>query len=180
MRSILVGHHLKRWHALVVGLLIAMLAGSTIAIAAAPSALFPSGALRLSSKASSSSVSISGTDGPDSLKRVLRTKFIVPSGKTGDVQATFSTSVLHNGGQYAYCFGRFTLDGATTDTAFKPGSVQLLGGETATMPNAVGVAMTGFRKAIGPGTHYVNVYISSAYAGCTVMERALNVVVNIH
>lgn len=40
--------------------------------------------------------------------------------------------------------------------------------------------MNGFRKGIGPGTHYVNVYISSAYEGCELQGRALNVVATIH
>lgn len=171
---------LKRWHLFGVGLMACALAGGTFAIAASPASQFTNGSLRLSSAASSSPIDITGTDTPSSLKRVLRTTIIVPSGKTADVQATFSASLLHRVGTFAYCFGRFTLDGATTDTNFKPGSAQLLGGETATMPNAVGVAMTGYRKAIGPGSHYVNVYISSAYAGCELQERALNVIVNVH
>jgi hypothetical protein len=170
----------KRARLLGAGLAVALLAGGTFAFSASPAAQFPNGSLRLSSAASAASISISGTDGPDSLKRVLRTVVKVPSGKVADVQATFSTSMLHNSGQYAYCFGYFTLDSQSNlDPQFKPGQTQLLGGETATMPNAVGVAMTGFRKNIGSGTHYVNVYISSAYAGCTLMERALNVVVNL-
>lgn len=174
---------LKRIHLVGVGLAVSALIGGTFAIAASPAAQFSSGSLRLSSASSDSSVSIEGTDGPDSLKRVLRTQIVVPSGKTADVQATFSTAMLHNigGTAHAYCFGRFTLDSQSNeDPSFKPGQVQLLGGQYAQMPNAIGVAMTGFRKNIGSGTHYVNVYISSAYEGCTVMERALNVVVNVH
>jgi len=170
----------RRIHLVGVGLVVSALIGGTFAIAASPAAQFSSGSLRLSSAASDASVSIEGTEGPDSLKRVLRTQIVVPSGKTADVQATFSTSMLHNVGTYAYCFAYFTLDSQSNeDPQFKPGMTQLLGGATATMPNAVGVAMTGFRKGIGSGSHYVNVYISSSYAGCTVMERALNVVVNV-
>ena len=44
----------------------------------------------------------------------------------------------------------------------------------------VGVAMVGYKKGIGPGSHYVNVYINSAYAGCQLQERGLNVIVNFH
>ena len=173
--------NLKRWRLVGVGLMAGLLAGGTLTIAATTNSQFSSGSLRLSSATSSSSISITGTDQPDSLKRVLRTAIKVPSGKTADVQATFSASLLHNVGTYAYCFGRFTLDGGSSDAAaFNPGTVQLLGGETATMPNAVGVAMAGYRKAIGPGSHYVNVYITSAYAGCQLQERALNVIVNVH
>ena len=171
----------KRVHWLGVGLAVAALAGGTFAIAATPAAQFPSGSLRLSSAASSSTISVSTTDGPESLKRVLRTAIRVPSGKVADVQATFSTTMLPNAGTFAYCFGYFTLDSqSNVDPQFKPGMVQLLGGSLSKMPNAVGVAMTGFRKNIGPGSHYVNVYINSSYEGCTLMERALNVVVNVH
>ncbi len=170
----------KRWHVFGVGLLACVLAGGAFAIAASPNSQLASGSLRLSSTASSDPIDITGTDTPDSLKRVLRTAINVPSGKTADVQATFSASLHHQSGTYSYCFGRFTLDSHTSDSNFKPGSVQLLGGETATQPNAVGVAMTGYRKSIGPGSHYVNVYISSAYAGCELQERALNVIVNLH
>jgi len=172
----------KRVRLGVAGVVVAcVLAGATLTVAATINSQFSSGSIRLSSSSSSSSVSITGTSGPDSLKRVIRTEIKVPSGKTADVQATFSASLLHNVGTFAYCFGRFTLDGASSDgAAFNPGTAQLLGGETATMPNAVGVAMIGYKKGIGPGSHYVNVYINSAYAGCQLQERGLNVIVNFH
>ena len=48
------------------------------------------------------------------------------------------------------------------------------------MPNGLTVAMAGHRRGIGPGVHRVRVYVHSAYAGCTLQERALNVIVNIH
>jgi len=167
----------KRARLMGAGLAVALLAGGTFAFAATPAAQFPSGSLRLSSASSSATVSVDS----DTMERVLRTAITVPSGKVADVQATFSTTMLHNIGTYAYCFAYFTLDSQSNiDPQFKPGQVQLLGGATAQMPNALGVAMTGFRKNIGPGTHYVNVYINPSYAGCTLMERALNVVVNVH
>lgn len=166
----------RRIHLVGVGLALAALVGGTFAIAASPAAQFSSGSLRLSSAASDSTVSVDS----DTIKRVLRTSINVPSGKVADVQATFSTAMLPNLGTNSYCFGYFTLDSQTNiDPQFKPGQVQLLGGAVADLPNAVGVAMTGFRKNIGPGTHYVNVYINPAFSGCTLMERALNVVVNV-
>lgn len=170
----------KRARLLGVGLAVAALAGGTFAIAATPAAQFPSGSLRLSSASSTSTISISTTGGPESLKRVLRTEVVVPSGKVADVQATFTAMLLVNAGTYAYCSAYFTLDSQTNpDPAFKPGVAHLIGGATASMPNSIGAAYGGFRKNIGPGTHYVNVYIQSSYAGCTLMERALNVVVNV-
>ena len=173
----------KRLHWLGVGLAVAALAGGTFAIAATPAAQFPSGSLRLASASSENSVSITGTDGPESLKRVLRTAISVPSGKVADVQASFSAALhpqkLSN--TYAYCFGFFTLDSQSNeDPLFRPGLTQLIGGKHAEMPSAISVAMNGYRKDIGPGTHYVNVYVSSAYEGCELQERALNVVVNVH
>jgi hypothetical protein len=39
--------------------------------------------------------------------------------------------------------------------------------------------MSGVKKGVGPGYHYVNVYVSSAYAGCTLFARTLNVVATI-
>jgi len=138
---------------------------------------FPAGSIRMSSASSSVFVSISGSD---PVTRVLRTSISVPSGKTADVQASFSVTVTHNVGQYAFCFGAFTIDGSTNDSLFHPGHVQLLGGATATEPDQVSVGMTGFRKNIGPGKHFVNVYVDGVYAGCTLQDRALNVLVNIH
>src|SRR6478752_10637114 len=106
--------NLKRVRLGVAGVVVAcVLAGATLTVAATINSQFSNGSVRLSSSSSSSSVSITGTSGPDSLKRVIRTEINVPSGKTADVQATFSASLLHNSGTYAYCFGRFTLDGAS-------------------------------------------------------------------
>lgn len=166
------------------GLALAALIGGSVASAlpSSPSGQWGAGSLRLSSNYATDSISITGTDGPESLKRVVRTKIVVPSGKVADVQATFAGTIFpyKASGQYAYCFGRFTLDSQTNvDPGFRPGQVQLLGGEHADMPNALSVAMTGFKRNIGPGSHYINVYISSAYQGCEFQERALNVVVNL-
>lgn len=167
----------RRVHLVGIGLVVAALVGGTIGMAASPAAQFSSGSLRLSSASSDTSVSVDS----DTIKRVLRTSISVPSGKVADVQATFSTAMLPNIGSSSYCFGYFTLDSQTNiDPQFKPGQVQLLGGAVADLPNAVGVAMTGFRKNIGPGTHYINMYINPSFAGCILMERALNVVVNVH
>ena len=66
------------------------------------------------------------------------------------------------------------------DDHFNPGQYQLLGGGTATQPDAVSVAMTGIRKGVGPGQHTVNVYINSAYAGCTLFAHALTVQADIY
>jgi hypothetical protein len=110
---------------------------------------------------------------------VIRTTVSVPPGRTADVQASWSGDLHPNVGQYAYCFGYFTIDG-TTDDFFKPADAyQLIGGETAKMPNAVTVSMNGYRRQVGPGQHSLNVYINSAYAGCTIFGQALNAVINI-
>ena len=107
---------------------------------------------------------------------------MVPSGKVADVQATFTGTIFPYklSGSFAYCFGRFTVDSQTNaDPQFRPGQTQLLGGTHADMPDQFSVAMSGFKKGIGPGTHYINVYILSAYEGCSFQERSLNVVVNL-
>ena len=63
---------------------------------------------------------------------------------------------------------------------FFPGQYQLIGGQTATEPDAVTVTMTGFKKNIPAGAHTVNVYLSGAFSGCEVFDRNLNLVLNIH
>lgn len=170
--------------ALAAGLAVAALIGGTVASAlpSSPNGQWGGGTVRLSSNYQDDSISINGTSGPDSLKRVIRSLIIVPSGKVADVQATFAGSLLPNNGSgtFAYCFGRFTVDSQSNlDPDFKPGQVQLIGGPHAKQPNAVAVAMTGYKRNIGPGQHYINVYVSSSYQGCTFMERALNLVVNL-
>lgn len=171
--------------ALAAGLAVAALIGGTVASAlqATPSGQWASGSVRLSSNSAKGSVSVTGTSGPNSLKRVLRTKVVVPSGKVADVQASFSAMLQSNAPDdgFAYCNGYFTLDSQTNlDTSFKPGDlIQLLGGSGDELPNAVGVAMVGFKQNIGPGTHYVNVMIQSAYTGCTLYGRAINLVINL-
>lgn len=167
----------RLWHVLVVGLLVLVVTGGTAVLAAAGGAAFPSGTVRLASAWSNESISISGTDNPP--VKVLGVAFSIPAGKTADVQATFSASLLHNAGTYAYCFGRITIDGATPNKAFRPGSYQLLGGKTDSLPNGITASMTGFRPNIGAGNHEVRVYVNSAYAGCTLQERALNLVINV-
>ena len=165
-------------HLVVVAILIATLAISAAALAGARSShgQFAAGSIRMSSSKSNAYVSVDS----DTVTKVLRTSFKVPSGKTADVQATFTGTFAHNIGTYAYCFGAFTLDNQTyPDATFQPGQVQLFGGATSTEPDQLSLGMTGYRTTIGPGTHFVNVYISPAYAGCTVEDRALNVLVNI-
>lgn len=169
---------------LATGLAVAALIGGTVASAlpSSPAGQWGAGTVRLSSNYEDDSISINGTSGPDSLKRVIRSLIIVPSGRVADVQATFAGTLQPNNGSgtYAYCFGRFTVDSQSNlDPDFKPGQVQLIGGPHAKQPNSIGAAMTGYKRNIGPGRHYINVYISSAYQGCTMMERALNLVVNI-
>jgi hypothetical protein len=171
--------NLRLWHLVVIGALFALLTGGTIALSAGPAAFWASGSVRLSGAQSDDTVSISGTDNPP--VRVLRTTINVPSGKKADIQATFTTELQHNVGTYAYCFGTITLDGAPSNSHnFNPGSYQLLGGGTATEPNAVSVGMIGIRRGVGPGFHAINVYITSAYAGCTLFARGLTVVADIH
>ena len=166
-------------HLLFLGVLVATFGVSASAFAGtfSTNGTFSAGSIRMSSAKSNTYVNVSGST---TLLKVLSTSISVPSGKTADIQATFSATVAHNIGTYAYCFGAFTLDGATSDATFQPGNVQLIGGGTTAEPDAISVGMTGFRKAIGPGSHSVNVIISSAYSGCTVEDRALNVLVNIH
>lgn len=173
----------RRWLA-AAGLSAVAFIGGTVAQAlpASPAGQWSGGSVRLSSAYSTDSVSISGTSGPESLKRVIRSSVVVPSGRVADVQATFTATLLPNNGSgtYAYCFGRFTIDSqSNTDPAFHPGQVQLIGGPHANQPNAISVAMGGFRRNLGPGTHFVNVYVSSAYEGCQLQERSLNLVINV-
>lgn len=169
--------------AIAAGLAAAALVGGTVASAlpASPAGQWAGGTVRLSSNSSTETVSISGTDNPP--VRVLRTKVVVPSGKVADVQASFSAMIVSNAmdAQSSYCNGYFTMDSQTNlDATFEPGElIQLIGGKGSELPNSIGAAMVGYKRNIGPGTHYVNVMISSAYTGCTLFGRALNVVVNI-
>ena len=173
----ILGSSLSLRQLLVVGGLVATFSvgASVLASGVSPSGTFSAGSIRMASAKSNTYVNVSST-----AVKVLSTSISVPAGKKADVQAAFSATVAHNGGSYAYCFGAFTLDGATADASFQPGNVQLIGGGTAAEPDAISVAMVGFRTGIGPGTHTVNVYINGAFAGCTVEDRALNLVVNIH
>lgn len=179
MRGIL-NSNLRLWHLVVMAVLLVLLTVGTIAVSAGPAAFWPSGSIRLTGAQSDDSISITGSNNP--AVRVLRATLSVPSGKKADLQATFTAELQHGVGTYAYCFGDITLDGspANSSNLFNPGQYQLLGGETAKEPNAVSVAMMGIRKNVGPGFHSVNVYINSAYAGCTLNARALSVVADIH
>ena len=164
-------------HLLVLGVLVAVPALGAGAFAASSVNSFrPAGTIRLASASSSSSVSVDS----DTVKKVLSVSISVPSGRHADLQATFSASVHHNLGTFAYCFGSITVDGVPPSGQFKPGLQQLLGGATASEPDAVSAAMTGYRTSVGSGSHTVNVYITPSYAGCTLQERALNVVADIY
>ena len=165
-------------HLLILGVLVAVPSMGAGAIAASSSvnSLSPSGTVRMASTSSTSSVSVDS----DVVTKVLQVSINIPSGKHGDIQATFASSILHNAGTYAYCFGSITLDNAPPSGRFRPGLQQLLGGPTAVEPNAVSAAMTGYRTGVSSGTHTVNVYITPSYAGCILQNRALNVLVNIY
>jgi hypothetical protein len=170
---------LKLWHALVLALLLVAITGSAVVIAASSSHFFDAGKIRLASAATDNTLTITGSNNP--AVNVLTTSISVPAGKTAELQTTFSADLHHGIGTYAYCFGRFSLDGAVPDNAFRPlGSFQLLGGVTANQPDALTVAMTGYRRNVPAGDHRVSVFIDSAYAGCTLFNRELNVIVNIH
>ena len=170
---------LKLWHAVVLAALLVVITSSAVVFAASSSHFFPAGSIRLASAATDNTISISGSNNP--AVNVLTTTIIVPAGKTAELQTTFSADLHHNNGTYAYCFGQFSLDLVVPDGAFRPlGKYQLLGGETAKQPNAVTVAMTGYRRNVPAGSHKVSVFITSVYAGCTLFNRELNVIVNIH
>lgn len=183
MKNILNGS-LKFWHLVVFGLAVILLAGATVALADTSeiNTFWAAGSARFASSYAdqTSTIDISGTG---TEKLVLNTTIEVPDGKKADLQATFSADLHHNGASgaaiYAYCFGRFSLDGANPDTKFHPDSYQLLGGDTEHEPSAVTVTMTGFRKNVGSGTHTVNVYVNASYNGCTLFARNLNVIANI-
>ena len=165
-------------HLVLLGVLVAVpsLGAGALAGSSGISSLLPSGTVRMASTSSTSSVSVDS----DTVKRVLHVSISVPSHKHADIQATFSASIHHNLGTYAYCFGTITLDNAPPSGKFQPGLQQLLGGATATEPDAVSAAMVGYKTGVGSGTHEVNVYITPSYAGCILQERALNVLVNIY
>src|SRR4051812_9360018 len=160
----------KLWHAIVLVSLMLLLAGSGLVLAATGSAMFPHGTINVGSAWSTDSIDINGSNNPP--VKVLSVSIVVPSGKVGDVQASFSADLHHgvpsSGGQpYAYCFGQFTLDSAPAGSnVFHPGQQQLLGGAIGKEPDALTVAMIGSMRNIPAGAHTVRVYISSAYAGC--------------
>lgn len=180
MKGILNGN-LKLWHLLVLGALLVVLSGGAVALSAS-SDFWHSGSVRLDSAYADEdhTIKIEGTDNPP--VRVLRLEVRVPHGKVADIQATFTADLHHNAGTYAYCFGVITLDGSPSSSSrrFRPGQYQLLGGATASQPDTVSVAMSGVKKGVGHGYHTVSVYITSAYAGCTLFARTLNVVATIH
>ena len=167
-------------HLLVLGVLVAVPAMGAGALAARGSigtnSLLPAGTIRMASGSSTSSVSVDS----DTVKRVLHVTVSIPSGKHGDIQATFAATLAHQTGTFAYCFGTITLDNAPPSGKFQPGLQQLLGGPTSAEPDHISTAMTAYRTGVSAGTHTVNVYITPSFAGCVVMERALNVLVNIY
>lgn len=181
MRGIL-NSNLRVWHLVVMGALLVVITGGTVALSAS-SQFWQAGSVRLDSAYASSNdtISISGTDNPP--VRVLRLGITVPNGKRADIQATFTADLHHGiGPTYAYCFGTITLDGSPTSSShrFRPGQYQLIGGAIASQPDAVSVAMSGVKRDVGRGYHTVDVYITSAYSGCTLFARTLNVVASIH
>lgn len=185
MKSFL-SSRLKTGHLVAFGVLLLLFAGGAVALADtdAISAFWLPGQVRFSSAAFGSgdpSVDISGTG---TEKVVLTTGIEIPAGKRGDIQATFSADLHHLGASgtttYAYCFGRFSVDGASPDTKFKPDMYQLLGGDTAHEPSALTVSMSGWRKNVPAGAHTVYVYVNAAYNGCEIQAANLNVIVNIH
>ena len=165
-------------HLIILGVLVAVpaLGAGALAGSTTINSLLPSGTVRMASTSSTSSVDVDG----DVVTRVLHVSVNVPLHKHADIQATFSASIHHLIGTYAYCFGTITLDTAPPSGKFKPGLQQLLGGATAQEPDAVSAAMTAYRTGVSAGVHTVNVYITPSFAGCELQERALNVLVNIY
>lgn len=182
MRGIL-NSNIRVWHLVVMGALLVVITGGTVALSAS-SGFWRAGSVRLDSAYASSNDTISITGSNNPAVRVLRLGITVPSGRRADIQATFTADLHHGGpgGTYAYCFGTITLDGSPSSSSrrFRPGQYQLLGGAIASQPDAVSVAMSGVKRDVGPGYHTVNMYISSAYEGCTLFARTLNVVASIH
>jgi hypothetical protein len=185
MRNIL-GSGLKVWHLLVFGIVLTFFAGGTVALADsdAINGFWKAGQVRFASASSTTGFNITGSNNPS--VKVISVAITVPDGKKADLQTSFSADLHHNvGGTYAYCFGYFGLDGLDPDPAFFPGggntnySYQLLGGVQANEPDALTVSMIGYRKGVSAGNHTVNVYINSAYSGCTILASNLNVVANI-
>jgi hypothetical protein len=172
----------KVWHGIVILSGLFLLAGSGLVLAGAGSGLFPQGNIRLASAWTNNSIDITGSNNPP--QEVLNVGINVPSGKKGDVQASFSADLHHlASGSFAYCFGQFALDGAPAQNGsnvFKPGQQQLLGGAIATEPDALTVAMIGSMRNIPAGIHTVRAYVTSAFSGCELQAAALNVVVNLH
>jgi hypothetical protein len=179
----LLNSNLRLWHLVVLSVLVVVLGGGAVALSAS-SDFWHAGSVRLDSTYSASTISISGSNNPP--VRVLNLTVRVPKGKVADIQATFTADLHHNGlnglTTYAYCFGTIALDGHPSSSShqFRPDQYQLIGGATAYEPDAVSVAMSGVKKGVGPGYHTVSVWISSAYEGCTLFDRTLNVVASLH
>jgi hypothetical protein len=169
----------KLWHLLVVAVLSGVLLGSTITAAVTPTATTGAGSVHFASARGTDAnpVNVFGND----TERVLRATIQVPVGRTADVQVSFAGTIWphDNGvsGAIPACFGYFTLDAVSSvDSRFPGGNVELLHGSLATLPSAVSVAMNGAVKSLGPGGHFINVYVSSVDPGCSVADRELNVV----
>lgn len=180
MRAIL-NSNLRLWHLVVLGILAIVLTGGAVALSSSPQ-FWRAGSVRLDSAYSDDDISITGSNNPP--VRVLRLGITVPKGHRADIQATFTADLHHGGpgGTFAYCFGTITLDGSPSSSSrrFAPGQYQLLGGAIATQPDALSVAMSGVKKGVDDGYHTVSVYVSSAYNGCLLQARTLNVVATIH
>lgn len=181
MKHLLNGN-LKVWHLIAFGVVMLLFGGGATVLAGTSGVakFWHPGDFRLASASADDTKGIPG----NTQEIVLSASINVPEGKKADLQATFSAD-LHPGttigGTFAFCFGQFGLDNTVPDAKFKPGDVsQLLGGEIAKMPQAVTVAMTGYRKNISAGTHTVNVYVSGSFDGCTLFARNLNLVASVH
>ncbi len=183
--------NVKMWQMLVLVSVMGLLVGGGITIAApqrgSPPLPFPAGSIQLSSAARSPKVHIPLEEGPEDggppPKIVLRTAISVPSGKVAEVQATYSVDIHPvQGSDYVGCQAWFTLDSLVVDNEFHPGEVALLEAVLPQNNNVtrllnVGASMSGSRRSIGPGHHYVNVRVLGP---CDLYDQALNVGVNIH
>lgn len=179
MRNVLNGN-LKVWHLIVVGILLMLTAGGTIALADtdAINGLWPQGTVLMAS--ASSNTSLTTTSGGPKLE-ALSISFDVPAGKRGDIQATFTGFLQHNAGTYSYCYGEFRFD-SETGTPLNPnadGSYQLYGGTISQLPSQLTSTFTGSKKGLKPGHYVLKAYLSSSYASCNVYERNMNVIVNL-
>lgn len=174
--------NLKIWHLLVLGVVLMLFGGGTVALAdtEAISALWKQGTVRFAAASSNTSINI------DANQEFLvnEVAFDVPAGKKADVQAVWSAFLQpDNSGQYTYCTGKIYLDNSTTTSnLFSPGLYQLFGdgdGVNKIVPSGLTSTMNGWRKNVSAGAHKVQVYVAGSYGGCTVADRSLIITVNI-